>query len=194
MKKEHLQMTFLGVACLIIGFFVGIEYKNAEIRSILTKAQDEISQIANSISPATTTIPASTVFIDKKIGDDVVLSTMNLKVNSIEEKNTIPMDFGNPLTAKAETKFVVVDLTATNTTSDPFLYDPDGVDIIDNKQRRYTYKTDSIGLPKGLSFINLPPSIAETGRVVYEVPKDAEGYSLQVGKAGTNEMYRILLK
>lgn len=67
--------------------------------------------------------------------------------------------------AKEGAKFVIVDIKLTNTTNKTFSFPPD-----------------------------LSLSIKETGYLVYEIPTDAMSYFLVVGKSGTNELYKIILK
>lgn len=45
-----------------------------------------------------------------------------------------------------------------------------------------------------MDYRDLSPSIKEAGRFIYELPKGSTGYDLFISKAGTNEVYKIILK
>ena len=82
----------------------------------------------------------------------------------------------------------------TNTTNKAFSF-PNNLTIVDDKGREFNSYSDSIGaIDNYLDYRDLPPSIKETGNLVYELPTDATNYNLVSGKTGTNELYQILLK
>lgn len=45
-----------------------------------------------------------------------------------------------------------------------------------------------------MAYRELSPSIKEKGYIIYELPTDATSYSIVMGKGGTRETYKILLK
>lgn len=131
--------------------------------------------------------------IEKNIGDEVVLATLNLKVNSAEETQSINSSYSSA-EAKEGAKFVVINLELTNTTNKGITFSPDLL-LIDDKGREFDSYSDSIGsIDNYMDYRDLSPSIKETGFLVYEVPEDALNYSIYVGKAGTNELYEIIIK
>lgn len=133
------------------------------------------------------------IIIEKNIGDEVVLATLNLKVNSAEEKQSINSSYSSA-EAKEGAKFVVIDLELTNTTNKGFTFPPDLL-LMDDKGREFDSYSDSIGnIENYIDYRDLSPSIKETGYLVYEVPMDALNYSILVGKAGTDELYKIIIK
>ena len=133
------------------------------------------------------------IIIEKNIGDEVVFATLNLKVNSVEEKQSINSSYSSA-EAKEGAKFVVIDLELTNTTTKGFTF-PTNMLLIDDKGREFDSYSDSIGnIDNYIDYRDLAPSIKETGYLVYEVPTDALNYSIYAGKAGTDELYEITLK
>ena len=133
------------------------------------------------------------IIIEKNIGDEVVLATLNLKVNSAEEKQSINSSYSSA-EAKEGAKFVVINLELTNTTNKGITFSPDLL-LIDDKGREFDSYSDSIGsIDDYIDYRDLSPSIKETGFLVYEVPIDALNYSIFIGKAGTNELYEIIIK
>jgi len=133
--------------------------------------------------------------IEKNIGDEVELSTLRVKINSVEEKQTISDSYGDVTEASENSKFVILNATITNISNDGFDFDSDGIKVTDNKNRKFDPYEDTIGgIANYIEMRDLQPSISETGMMVYEVPNDAESYSMDIGKKNTNEVYRIRLK
>jgi hypothetical protein len=197
MNKQ--KMILVGGAFLIfaVGFFSGMEYKAYEIRSAFQEAFST-SDSSESDSSAVTVMEQAKEedmqIIEKKVGEEVALATMNLTVTSADEKQTLSPSYGSPKVAQEGTKFVVVKLEVTNTTSSEFTFSPDLL-IVDSQNREFSTYSDSIGaVPDYLNYRELSPSISETGSLVYELPSDATGYSLLVAKAGTKELYKIALQ
>ena len=182
------------VVTFIVGFFAGMEYKAYQIRDAISNAFD--STYTNNKTIAEQAREENMATIQKTIGDELVMATGNLKVNSAEEKQTISASYGSPNVAREGTKFVVVSLDVTNTTKSEFSFSPDEVFIlVDNKEREFTTYRDSIGgIEDYLNYRELSPSVKETGYLVYEIPSDATGYSLLTAKVGTKDLYKIILK
>jgi len=199
------QKVFLGVTALIIfvvGFFSGMEYKTYQVRTAL---KNTFSGLTNTTTtPSVSDKSANTaieqakkegmVTIEKQIGDEIELATIKLKVNKAEEKQTLSASYGSPKVAREGTKFIVVNMDVTNTTNSKFTLSPDFL-LIDNQGREYTTYTESIGaINNYLNYKDLSPSVKETGSFIYEIPSDAASYYLVAAKAGTKDLYKIMLK
>jgi hypothetical protein len=142
-----------------------------------------------------TTAEHNQQIIEKNIGDEVELATMKFKVNWVEEKQTLKGSFGETTTADENTKFVVMNMTATNITNDGFDFDDNDFQLIDDKGRKFDAYDDTIGnVDNYLTMRSLQPSMDETGFVVYKIPSDASGYSIQIGKKDTDEIYKVNLQ
>lgn len=132
--------------------------------------------------------------VQKAAGDAVEFATIKVKVNNVEESQTISSEYSSPKVAKQGAKFIIVNLEVTNITNKTFTLNPDFI-VVDNKNREFKTYSDSIGaIDDYLDYKELSPSIKETGNFVYELPADATSYSLVAAKAGTNELYIIKLK
>ncbi len=142
------------------------------------------------------TEPKKSIIIEKNIGDEIQLTTLKFRVNKVEEKQTISSSYGTPKVAKENTKFVVINLDITNTTNMPFVFtNTNGALLIDDKGRQYEEYDGVIGgIDNYFEQRKLSPDIKENGFFVYEIPKDAINYSLNIGKTGTNEIYKVLLE
>ena len=81
--------------------------------------------------------------INKTIGDEIILSTIKLKVNSVEETRTISATYGDPTTAKDDAKFILVSLELTNITNKTFSFPADLI-VVDNKDREFNTYSDSV--------------------------------------------------
>ena len=134
------------------------------------------------------------LIIPKTVGDEITLATIKLKVNKVEEKQTLTPEYGSPKTAKEGAKFVIVNADLTNITNKAFNMSPNLV-IVDNKDREFKTYSESIGaIGNLLDYKELSPSIKENGNWVYELPTDSTSYKLVTGKSGTKELYQIQLK
>lgn len=189
MKKTPFFKTKAGLAIVIIiglgvVFLIGSEYRAYQVRKAFSEAFSD-KPIKN----------VNSKIIEKKIGEDFDLATIKVKVNGLEEKNTITSEFGTPAIAKENTKFVVLNLDITNITPDKFSFYTEGINLVDNKGRTFGTYDDAIGsIDNYLNVRDLSPSITEKGVLVYELPNDATNYSLQIDKGGTSERYKVVLK
>lgn len=198
--NNTIKIIIIILVSLGIGFFAGMEYKAYQVRSALQDVADEFSNVFNTADQSENQLPAENeeniTYVDKTIGEEVILATIKFKINNSNEKQTLSGSFGSPAIAKESAKFVVIDMSITNTTDAPFTFFPDdGFRLIDNKNRQFTTYGDTIGKTQNyLNVRELSPGIAETGILVYEIPQDSTSYSISVGKGGTSDIYRIKLK
>ncbi len=144
-------------------------------------------------APAKADNPVEEVVIDKAIGDEVELATMKFKVDTAEERQVIKRSYGET-TASENTKFVVLNMTATNITSEGYTFDEDDFKLIDGQGRKFDAFSSIGNIDNYLEMRSLQPSIPETGFIVFRIPADAMNYGIQIGKKDTNEMYRVKLK
>lgn len=192
MTKTGLLLTIIS---LILGFLLGMEYKAYQLRSVFSETISNFSTKEGGIKQPEE-IEDTINYVDKGINDEVELATIKITVNSIEETQILNGGYGTPAMAKENTKFIVVNLNITNITNSDFTFFPDdGIRLLDNKDRLFTTYGESIGkIDNYLNVRKLAPGIPETGNLVYEIPADSESYSLVIGKGGTNETYRFILK
>ncbi len=140
------------------------------------------------------------IIVEKNIGNEVELATIKFKINKIEEKYVLTKACqyfcDEPIVAQENTKFVIIDMNIINITKTDFLFFPDdGFRLIDNQERQFTTYDDTIGsIDNYLDVRKLSPSITEKGVIVYNIPEDVTSYNVFVGKAGTNEIYKVILK
>jgi hypothetical protein len=191
--KKNIVLIVVGLILFGVGFFSGMEYKAYTIRVAFKDVFSGLNE-DTSTSQMQEAKKENMQIIEKTVGDEIVLATMNLKVNSVEEKQILNASYGSPKVAKEGTKFAVISLDVTNTTNSEFDFSPDMI-VLDNKEREFSTYSDSIGaIDNYLNYQELSPSVNESGFLIYELPNDATNYSLMVAKAGTKELYKIVLK
>lgn len=187
------KMLIIIILSLVIGFLAGMEYKVYQIRSVLKETVKEISEVFTDETHEIQQTQQQTI-IERNIGDEIELATIKFKVNSVEERQILSPKYGRSAVANEDAKFVVINMDITNITNAGFTFFP-GFWLIDNQDRTFTTYEDTIwSVDNYLNVRELAPSIKENGVLVYEIPKDATSYNLAVSKAGTNEIYSILLK
>lgn len=195
-KKIFFLLGAIFILC--IGFVLGMEYKAYQVRSAISEAfsETETEDLSTSEPVVEEAKKDATIIVEKAIGDEIILATGNITVNSSEEMNTLSSTYGSPKVAKEGTKFVVINMDVVNTTKSEFSFSPDNVFLLqDNQEREFRTYDDSIGsIGDYLNYRDLSPSVKENGSLVYEVPVDAASYQLVTSKAGTNELYIIKLK
>lgn len=197
--KERIKQPIVIVAILIglvIGFFAGMEYKAYQLRQAFQQALSNPPNVSANKPVLEQARQEGYKTIEKGVGDEVILATIKFKVNKAEEKQTITSGYGTPKTAQQNSKFVIVDLTITNLTDSQFSFFPDdGFRLVDSNKREFQTYSDSIGnIENYLNSKELAPSIPQTGVLVYEIPADAIGYAIVVGKNSTSEIYKVTLK
>lgn len=194
--KLKLLIPIGGIVIFAIGFFVGMEYKAYQVRSAISEAFTDVDSDGSSSTSITTQAPTrepEPIIITRAIGNEVELTTIKLKVNTVEERQNISSSYSSPKVAKEGAKFIVVNMDVINTTDKEFYFSPDFV-LMDKQNRKFSYYSEMIGSIDNYLVRDISPSIRENGNVVYEIPSDADGYSLMISKAGTNEVYQIVLK
>ena len=191
--------------------------RTSELEKTVADLQNKLSELQNAttITTEVTTAPETTQseitqaeetteettaekvgVIEKKIGDEIDMGIFKFTVNGSEEKTSLVGDFNNVTKPGEGAKFIVLNLTITNTTKEQFDFFPDHIfRIIDNQERQYTTFENSIGNVKNyLNVRTLKPSITEGGFLVYEVPQDADSYSLSSMEDENGNSVKVLLK
>lgn len=195
MYKKYLPIIVALIIGLIAGFFVGKEYAKYTIAKAVTQAFTQPNN-PESIKKDQEKIQSELKgAIEKKVGDDIELATIKIKINSSKEENIIQSSYSQPKVADQGTKFVIIDATVTNITKAPFNFTTTDLVLADDKNTSYTPYGDTIGnIDNYLDVQELSPNIPKTGVIVYQLPELTTSYSFVIGKAGTNETYRIRLK
>lgn len=194
LKKNLLIIVISIILSLAIGFFGGYEYRGYQIAKAFSDAFKGINSTnSNTTSTPTTTIAPQQKTVTVDTGVEGTLSTLKIKVNSVTEAQTIAPSYGQPAVAKQGTKFVIVSIQATNITNSSFAF-PSDISLVDGKGRSFQVDPINYDPADTIVYRNMQPSIPETGTMAYMVPTDASGFSLQVIKDSTNELYKFIVK
>lgn len=196
--KKKIIYAIATLLIFAVGFVAGSKYRAYQVRSALSEAfsdfgSDTSTKESSDLKVKLAAKNADEVVIQKIVGDEVILATVNLKVLSVNERQSISASYGSPKVAQEDAKFVVLNMDITNTTDTVFYFSPDFI-LIDSKDRKYNFYSGMIGNITDYLMGDLAPSIRKNGNVVYEIPTDSDSYSLMIAKAGTNEVYKIVLK
>jgi len=188
--KRNIIIGIASIIIFFVGFVLGMEYKSYQIASAISDAFTLDENVDSTTGLFDTEPEEPLTIITKSLGEDVELATITVKVNSVDERQTLNARYGSPAVASENAKFLVISMDVTNTTDSEFYFSPDFV-LKDEKGRKFSYYDDTIGSIDDYLNGDLSPSIKKTGRLVYEVPSDATEFSLIAQKAGTNEVYEI---
>jgi hypothetical protein len=171
-KRQKITGLILIIVIFFAGFYAGYEYRTQEFKNAITKAFSGISSDSNVSNPSTTKNDDGkqgheTVY--HQLGDTIEFSTQKMKVNSVRTSTTITAQYGSPWVAQTGTKFIIVDLTVTNTGNSPITFED--FQLFDSSGKRYNASNESIGkIDNYLAVRELAPSVPETGVSVYVVP------------------------
>lgn len=134
------------------------------------------------------------VIVHREIGDEIAFETLDLKIISAEEKQSISSYYGSTAESAEGAKFVLVVLELKNTTDKSFAFTP-GLKLVDDKGCEFNSYPYTIGnIDNYIENRKLSPNIKEIGYLVYEIPADSSGYSIHSFKEDTKELYKIRLK
>lgn len=131
------------------------------------------------------------VWYDIPVGQELELATLKIRITGCQEFTELTADYFEPAVAQEGTKFVVYTVEIENTTKDTMGFSNDLL-LEDSQGRTYKFYSDAAWyFDEAFVYTELAPNIKVTGNFVYNIPTDSVDYFLRVGKAGTNEMYRL---
>jgi hypothetical protein len=112
-----------------------------------------------------------------KPGEPVTYASEQAVVNSYYFTQSLSTEYSSPVFATDGTKFLVVNITLTNTTKASYMYSP--FELVDQKDRIYEPYDHTIGaIDNYLSAQTLSPSVPKAGVEVYQVPADASAFRI----------------
>lgn len=167
------------------------EDEDALISVLTCNISRAMENLGNSDSEETDTAEADTVWYDVPAGQEVELSTIKMRVTGSSATNMLTSEYYDPDVAQEGTLFVIFDMEIENITKDPLSFNND-ISLEDSQGRTYDPYPDAIWYyDETFNYTDLAPNIKVSGQFVYQVPEDADGLFLKVGKANTNEVYRL---
>lgn len=195
MSRKNILIVIGAIVLIGVSFFAGMEFKAYQIRSTITDAFSGMGDSTDSESTVTEQLEKeNSNFIESGVNQDIKLATIDIKVTDVSEEQSISSTYSSPKVAREGTKFVIVGMEVTNTTTSAFSLPADFI-LVDDKGREFQTYSDSIGSVENyLDYRELSPSVKEAGVYVYEIPNDSTSYSLLAPKAGSKDVYRVKLK
>jgi hypothetical protein len=132
--------------------------------------------------------------IQRNIGDEIALAKLKFTVDGVTERQSF-VKRNQTTSAKSGAKFIVVSISAINITNNGYDLPAEIFTLIDTKDRNFkSYGDVYSSVDNYLNQRTMAPGVMEQGVVVFEVPVDATSYSLYTAKAGTNEVYKVILE
>jgi len=127
----------------------------------------------------------------KAVSKEGVSSDVKIAVGSMETVDSV----GNEYTKEqAQGVFKILEVTLTNNQKDAITVDANSFKLVDNKGREFTYSTQgqtSFDLTNGgktdFFLKQLNPGLTQTGKIVFDIPKDAEGLFLKASGGMTGK-------
>ncbi|HDR3890927.1 TPA: DUF4352 domain-containing protein [Bacillus cereus] len=119
----------------------------------------------------------------KELSKEGESSKVKIAVGSVESVDSVG---GEYLKEKAQGVFKIVEITITNNQKDAITVDANSFKLVDNKDREFTYSIQAqtafdVGNGSSSDFFlkQLNPGLSQTGKVIFDVPADAQGLVLK---------------
>lgn len=120
-----------------------------------------------------------------QVGEMVETGELAYKVTNVEATSELKSNNEFIESATTEGQFVLIDIEAYNNDKDARMVDSSMFKVLDNKGREFDPSSDSevmMVVDEAMDFFlqDINPGLSKTGKLVFELPADAESYSLQV--------------
>lgn len=128
---------------------------------------------------------------DVKMGESVELSKFKITLTGCSETKELKGDFGSQK-ADDGTKFVVFTYTIENITKQGEYFSSDDLMLYDSQDREFGGYEDAFWYNDDvLVYEELDPNMPKKTASIYNVPDNADGYYMVVGKEGTKDYYKL---
>lgn len=131
----------------------------------------------------------------KGISKEGTSSDVKVSVGSVESADSVGGEYSKET---AQGIFKIVEVTLENNQKDAITIDANNFKLVDNKGREFSYSTNgqtALGIENGgnLDFFlkSLNPGLSQTGKIVFDVPKDAVGFILKARGGMTGKEIKL---
>ncbi|ABS23160.1 MULTISPECIES: DUF4352 domain-containing protein [Bacillus cereus group] len=131
----------------------------------------------------------------KELSKEGESSNVKISVGSVETLESVGNQYVNE---KAQGIFKVVELSITNNQKDAITIDANSFKLVDDQDREFKYSTqaqtsfDVANGGKSDFFLKqLNPGLTQTGKIVFDVPKDAKGLVLKARGGMTGKEIKL---
>jgi len=135
------------------------------------------------------------IIIEKEIGDTVELKTIDFTIHFFDAIEKIEQDWGDNILASEGNQLYKLSVTVHNRDSDSKYIDESFFIIADSESYQYEILEDSLWIDddNSLYYEEILSGLSKKGNLYFEIPEIADGLYVQMGKLGTNEVYRVFL-
>lgn len=185
MKKPFYKKWWFWVIVVIIVAAVasGSDDKKEESATTNTEPKQEMKQDNNKTEEL------------KELSNEGDSSNVKIKVNGVEELDSVGNQYSNE---KAQGIFKVVEVSVTNNQKDAITLSTNSFKLVDNQNREFKYSTHAQTILNITDNANsdfflkqLNPGLTQTGKIVFDVPKDAQGLYLKARGGMTGKEIKL---
>ncbi|HDX9579836.1 TPA: DUF4352 domain-containing protein [Bacillus pseudomycoides] len=131
----------------------------------------------------------------KELSKEGVSSDVKISVGGVETLESV----GNEITKEqAQGVFKVLEISVTNNQKDAITLDGNSFKLVDDKGREFTYSTNgqtALAIDNGgkMDFFlkQLNPGLTQEGKIVFDIPKDAQGLVLKARGGMTGKEIKL---
>ncbi len=136
------------------------------------------------------------VYKEMSIGERIPLSEANITINTIDESFDFADAWGNIHNAKTNEKYVAVNLSISNTTSEPLHFYPlRKIWIEDEEGMKYEDGVSGISVKDSvLLMYAVNPRETSKGNLLYSIPRETRRFSIVLRNKETNEHYKVNIR
>ncbi|WJE53640.1 DUF4352 domain-containing protein [Bacillus cereus] len=131
----------------------------------------------------------------KELSKEGESSKVKIAVGSVETLESVGNDITNE---KAQGVFKVVEISITNNQKDAITVDANSFKLVDSQDREFKYSTQAqtaydIANGGKLDFFlkQLNPGLTQTGKIIFDVPQDAQGLVLKARGGMTGKEIKL---
>ncbi|PFY16422.1 DUF4352 domain-containing protein [Bacillus toyonensis] len=131
----------------------------------------------------------------KAVSKEGVSSDVKISVGSMETVDSVGNEYSKE---QAQGIFKILEVTLTNNQKDAITVDTNSFKLVDNKGREFTSSVQgqtSFDLANGgktdFFLKQLNPGLTQTGKIVFDIPKDAEGLFLKASGGMTGKEIKL---
>lgn len=200
MKKPFYKKWWFWVIVVIIvlGAYGNSSKDKEETKTAYTEPKQEAKQETKKDEPKKEEAKPKKEEPKKELSKEGESSKVNIAVGSVETLESVGSDHINE---KAQGVFKVVELTLTNNQKDAITLSSNSFKLVDNQDREFSPNSAAqikLNVANGgnSKFLleKLNPGLSQTGKIVFDVPKDAQGLVLKARGGMTGKEITLKLE
>ncbi len=146
----------------------------------------------DSIADTEKKAPANT--FEKALNEEIILSTLSLKVNKVEKVSALEVSWGDPVKPSSiDNTFLKINITVKNISEEEMNVSSNMIVLSDDQNNQYEMEYLFIEDKNQLYYESINPGLVKTGNIYFEVPKSAKGFVIPISHKDTGDLYKISL-